>query len=345
MKTSKYEAIPMSIHRLIFLTLILLAFPSCRDSKNTSKKGEYPKSKVIINTWPGLSPFYLAKSKGFDLAEGVQLEIEMSENVDARRSSLLSGEADLVGITLDTIVIANSKSIPMTIIAESDIFFGGDGIIASKEIQSVSGLRGKRIACAEGQPSHFFLLHLLKNEGMGSDDFKLIPADDGSQAATLFAAGQVDAAVTWDPWISQAEKLTQGHVLITTKEAPGLLLGILAANRDLLPERVDRISRVMRAWFRAVEYCRTNREEAYALMAGNYNVSVEEFARMIAGAQLADLEENKKILGTKTSPGPAFQLAIDASDLWQAAGAIDNPVDPKSVFDWSVLEQLTARRN
>ncbi len=324
----------------IFPMLFSLALLSCIEKEADQPHKSLPKSKVIINTWPGLGPFYVAKAKGFDVEEGVELTIVMSENVDARRSALLSGEADLVGITLDTIVIANSKKVPMTVVAESDMSFGGDGIIATNEIQTVADLKGKRIACAEGQPSHFLLLHLLRSQGLRPKDFELVPADDGSQAATLFAAGQVDAAVTWDPWISQAEKLTPGHVLVTTKDAPGLLLGILAANRTLLQERKDRITRVMRAWFKAVEYCRTHQEEAYTLMASQYNVQADEFARMIAGAKLADREENRKTFGTASSPGPVYQLAVDASDLWLEAGAIEGSVNPRDVIDWSIQEAL-----
>jgi len=75
---------------------------------------------------------------------------------------------------------------------------------------------------------------VLRKEGLGPQDITFVPADDGSQAAQLFTSGRVDAAVTWDPWISKAESLTGGHVLITTRDTPGVLLGIVAANSELL---------------------------------------------------------------------------------------------------------------
>jgi NitT/TauT family transport system substrate-binding protein len=102
----------------------------------------------------------------------------------------------------------------------------------------------------------------LKKHNLGPGDIKLVPADDGGQAAFLFISGRVDAAVTWDPWISQAGKLTKGHVLVTTKDEPGLILGIVAANKNLILQRADRIKRTLKAWFKAVEYCRKYPDEA-----------------------------------------------------------------------------------
>lgn len=311
-----------------------------KDGQTADSRAELPVVKVAINTWPGLGPFYVARAKGFDREEGIDLQVAMTENTEARTSSLVSGEVDLVGITLDNIVISRARGLPLVVVGKSDISYGGDGIIAKREIRSVADLKGKRVACPEGLPSHFLLLHLLRQNGMGPKDVQLVPADDGGQAAFLFTSGDVDAAVTWDPWISQTEKLAGGHVLITTREAPDLLLGIVAANKNLLPERSDRIARAMRAWFKAVEYTKANADEAAAIMSKEFNVPPDEFQRMAAGARLADLPDTLKTFGTAAQPGPVRQLALAASELWMASGVIDKPVAPENVIDWTIIDKL-----
>jgi NitT/TauT family transport system substrate-binding protein len=328
---------------LTFFALVLGL--GCRpdDSENgqgTSAAAELPVVKVAINTWPGLGPFYVAHAKGFDREEGIELQVTMTENTEARTSSLVSGETDLVGITLDNIVISRARGLPLVVVGKSDISYGGDGIIAKKEIHSVADLKGKRVACPEGLPSHFLLLYLLRQNGMGPADIELVPADDGGQAAFLFTSGNADAAVTWDPWISQTEKLAGGHVLITTREAPNLLLGIVAANKNYLPERADRITRAMRAWFKAVEYTKTHADESAAIMSKEFNVPPADFKRMAAGAQLTDLPDTLKTFGTASQPGPVRQLTVDASELWMASKVIDKPVAPEEVIDWTVIDKL-----
>jgi NitT/TauT family transport system substrate-binding protein len=316
--------------------LFALAIGSCRPSQN----GGLPTVKVAINTWPGLGPYYVAKAKGFDKEEGIQLDVIMNEDTVGRHSSLAAGEVDLVGITLDSVIIARSRGVPMTVIGQSDFSYGGDGIIAKKDIQTVADLKGKKIACAEGLPSHFFLLVVLRKQGLGPNDITFVPADDGSQAAQLFTSGQVDAAVTWDPWISKAESLTSGHVLITTRDTPDVLLGIVAANSELLTQRKDQIYRSQKAWLKAVEFCRQNPDEAAQIMAKEFNVPVDDFKRMANGAQLADLNEELRVFGTAQQPGLIVQLAKDANDLWLQSGAIKKPVDPKDVIDWSIVDEL-----
>jgi NitT/TauT family transport system substrate-binding protein len=330
----------MSKPIVLFSLLLLLTFSNCRSNSGDT----LPIVKVAINTWPGLGPYYVARAKGFDKEEGIQLEVIMNEDTVGRNTSLAAGEVDLVGITLDSVVIARARGVPMKVVGQSDYSFGGDGIITSRDIKSVADLRGKKIACAEGLPSHFFLLTVLGKHGLGPEDITFVPADDGSQAAQLFTSGRVDAAVTWDPWISKAESLTNGHVLITTRDTPGLLLGIVAANSDRLPNRRDDIVRSQRAWFKAVEFCRQNPDEAAQIMAKEFNVPVDDFKRMAAGAQLANREEDLKTFGTAAQPGPIAQLARDASTLWLKVRAIKKPVDPIEVIDWSVTDQLRERK-
>lgn len=305
-----------------------------------------PTVKVAINTWPGLGPYYVAHAKGFDGEEGVSLEVIMTEDTVAHNSSLASGEVDLVGITLDNVIISESNGLPMTVIGESDFSNGGDGILATEDIKNVADLKGKRVACPIGLPSHFFLLYLLHKNKLVPKDIVLVPVDDGGQAGTVFASGKVDAAVTWDPWISRAQSKTngRGHVIITTRDTPGLVLGIVAANKKTLPERVDRIYRAQKAWFKAVQYCRDHPEECNAIMAKEYNVPIQEFGAMLAGAKLADLEETKKTFGTASKPGPIYELAKDASNLWLNAGAIKKPVAPEDVISWTIMERFSAEK-
>jgi NitT/TauT family transport system substrate-binding protein len=337
----------MANRRLSILAILLFLglLAGCRSDTATGgyqagKGRDLPTVKVAINTWPGLGPYYVAKAKGFDREQGIQLNIVMSEDTVARHSSLAAGEVDLVGITLDAVVIARSRGVPMTVVGQSDFSFGGDGIIANDAIKTVADLRGKRIACAEGLPSHFFLLLVLRKHNLGPKDFTLVPADDGSQAALMFTSGRVDAAVTWDPWISKAESLTKGHVLITTRETPGVVLGIVAANSELLPQRKDRIYRSQKAWLKAVDFCRQHPDEAAQIMAKEYNVPIADFKRMAGGAQLADLQEELRTFGTAHQPGPIVQLAKDANNVWLEAGAIKKAVEPTEVINWTVVDEL-----
>jgi sulfonate transport system substrate-binding protein len=101
----------------------------------------------------------------------------------------------------------------------------GEGLLVKKDspIQSVSDLKGKRIALNRGSNVHFFLVKLLEKNGLKNDDVRpvyLTPAD----AWAALEGGSVDAWAIWDPYMSAAIDRSGARVL---QDAEGV-----AANRE-----------------------------------------------------------------------------------------------------------------
>src|SRR5207245_10261022 len=76
---------------------------------------------------------------------------------------------------------------------------GGDAIAVDASIKSVKDLKGKKLACAEATPSHYFALYVLTQGGLTNRDVDWKFTDSAVDAANVFKAGQVDAAVSWAP--------------------------------------------------------------------------------------------------------------------------------------------------
>lgn len=71
-------------------------------------------------------------------------------------------------------------------------------------LQSVAGLKGRRVVLNKGSNVHYLLLRLLEEAGLAYRDVNLAflpPAD----ARAAFERGSVDAWVIWDPFASAAE--------------------------------------------------------------------------------------------------------------------------------------------
>src|SRR5260370_18325205 len=70
-------------------------------------------------------------------------------------------------------------------------------------------MAGKKVAFAPYTPSHFLLWNGLKTSGLSTGQRneifnKAVHTKDGIEPATLFAQQKVDAAVAWDPDMSDA---------------------------------------------------------------------------------------------------------------------------------------------
>jgi NitT/TauT family transport system substrate-binding protein len=317
------------------IVILTLGFGSCRNSTNGGKPN--PIVRVNIVTWPGYGPLYIAKEKGFFKDEGVDVDIQIQENTQARHAALVSGQVDLVGITLESVIHSNAPGIPMKVIGITDISNGGDGIIVKKDIQSIQDLKGKRVAFPEGQPSHLFLLYHLEKAGMSQKDIVPVYTDDAGKAGELFVAGQVDAAVTWEPWLSRISDEKKGSVLVNSKGVKDILIGILAANANKLPADQDKLQRFLRGWYRGLEYVQTHKDEALPIMARNFQLQPEEFSVIMNGLRFINKDEAKRLLGAEGGGGDFYGISEYEAELWRKSGVIAEGVQPSRVYTGDVI--------
>ena len=81
-------------------------------------------------------------------------------------------------------------------------------------IHSVTQLRGKRIAVAQGSSSDYHLLTVLKKAGLSVHDVTLDYLQPAEGLAAL-SSGHVDAWDVWSPFVEQAEGQAHAHALVT----------------------------------------------------------------------------------------------------------------------------------
>lgn len=296
---------------------------------------EVPTFKLSVNTWVGFGPFYLAKEKGFFQEEGVNVDIVVIDDVGQKKAALKSGRIDALGDTIDSFALALDEGVPATAIAQLDISNGADGILATEDVQSVRDLKGKKIAAQKNFVSEAFLNYLLVAEGMSPSDVQVIDMEAGA-AGAAFVSGQVDAAVTFEPWLSKAKERKGGKILVSSAQYPDILVDVLLVNKDYLRKNKDVIKGVLRAWFRAVQYAQQNPQEANAIMAKYYNVSSEGYAEFLPGLKWPSYEENLQYFST----GKAAHVAAVFSDVFLKTGQVKTKPDVGAAIDVSLLQSL-----
>ena len=67
----------------------------------------------------------------------------------------------------------------------------------------IADLKGKNVAVNEGSVSEFYLNVLLGKAGLKESDLNTVNMT-ASDAGGAFVAKRVDAAVTWEPWLTRA---------------------------------------------------------------------------------------------------------------------------------------------
>jgi NitT/TauT family transport system substrate-binding protein len=206
---------------------------------------------------------------------------------------------------------------------------GGDGIVAINSIEAVTDLRGKQIAFPTGEPSHFLLYTILQKNGLKISDVKPVPMD-ADQAGAAFASGKIDAAVTWEPWLSRAKEVGRGHVLATSKQFPGTIEDVLFVRDEVVEKRSAALTGIIKAWYKAVEFVKSNPDEAKAIMGKAFNLGPDKISALFGGIRYEDKSGNEAAFGTSVSEGFLFPLYNEIESAWVSERVItkrDKPTD------------------
>jgi NitT/TauT family transport system substrate-binding protein len=274
----------------------------------------------------------LARDKRFFDEAGVNVELKTFEDPKSRFFALVSGKLDGIATTLDTASLYWSTEHPFRSVLGLDDSKGGDGIVAVDTITSIKDLRGKRVAYNKGSVSHFFLSVLLRQNGLTEKDIQSIQMQQ-DDAGAAFVAHKVDAAVTWEPWLSRAKKTPGGRILVDSSATPGLIVDILLFRSDVIKNHPAAVKGAVQGWFKAVDYWKHNPDESDLLMAkavGGWLKDVKTFRETLDGVRFYDEAINRQYF---TPGGVIYVTAQNAIDIWKSFGMIRGSVAAADLVD------------
>ena len=297
--------------------------------------------KVAHSTWVGYGPFYIAQEQGFFEDEGLEVELILMEDVKTRMPALAAGQIDAAATTVDAVLNFYSARRPFRYLFAVDDSRGGDGIVADRSIRTLAGLKGKRTAFSEGSVSQFFLGVLLREAGLSLADIEPVNMTAGD-AGAAFMAGSVDAAVTWEPWLTRGSLAERGHVLVDSSTSPGLITDVIVTTEEGLETRTADLQAFYRAWVRAVEWRKANEHEADGIMArgvGGWLKETQMFKETRSGVAYYDDAMNRSFIGTAHTPGTIIGPIGNALELGRESGLFDHDLDPASLIAVEVVNQ------
>lgn len=309
----------------------MLAFSALPADAGTMRLG--------MTTWVGYGPMFLARDKGFFKENGLDVELRIIEDASIYMAAVAAGELDGNASTLDEIMKYRSPDFCFKAVAALDDSHGGDGVLVREDVKSLKDLKGQQVGMNEGSVSQFWFNILLTREGMTEKDLQItnMTADD---AAAAFIAGQIPAAVTWEPHLSLVRSKKQGKVLIDSAETPGLIVDVVDLTCDYIKNNPKDVEAFNKGLFKAVEFIKTNPEEAYAIMAkgvGGYLEKPEDFAEAAKGVRFYDKARNIEFFGTKDA-GEAKDLMAMGNKIWGGFQKMKMEIGYDDLIDLSFID-------
>jgi NitT/TauT family transport system substrate-binding protein len=225
---------------------------------------------------------------------------------------------------------------------------GADGVIGKQGINSIEDLAGKKVAFAPYTPSHFLLWNGLKTSGLSTaqrDEIfnQAIHTKDGIEPATLFAQEKVDAAVAWDPDMSDAVAKRPGSKKIyDTKIANRLIADILVVSDNFSAKHPQTLLKFAQGWLEGVEFIKTQPERAYNLIGTvkDFNIPSDLAKTMLGGVKLADYADNRSFMGSAGSNSDYANILGMAQDMYRESMIIKHTFNPEESLDRRYVDKL-----
>src|SRR5205823_6021841 len=185
-------------------------------------QAEDTKVAIGISGWTGFAPLTLAKEAGIFKKNGLDVTLRKIPQKD-RHLAIASGDVQCAATTVETWVVWNANGVATTQIFQLDKSYGADGLVVRNSIQKIADLKGKTVAAsAPGTAPYFTLAWFLKKNGLSVKDVKVVTLEPQAAAnAFVSSAGDLDAAMTYEPYLSAVRaKPEAGKIIATTLDYP-----------------------------------------------------------------------------------------------------------------------------
>src|SRR6266496_759655 len=201
--------------------------------------------KMGIEPWIGYGPWWIVISKGYDRKHGVQIKSSTFTTDADINSAFAAHRIDAENLATHTGIRFLGSGVKLKFVLFEDVSLTADAMLAGPKIHSIKDLKGKKVAYEEGTTSDLLLRYALAKNGMSIKDIKVvpIPAADAGAAAI---AGRVDAAVTYEPYLTAALKQGKGfHLIYTAGQRPGIISDLLGVDPAFAAAHPDAVTGIL----------------------------------------------------------------------------------------------------
>jgi NitT/TauT family transport system substrate-binding protein len=228
---------------------------------------------------------------------------------------------------------------------------GADGLIGRQGINSIEDLAGKVVAFAPYTPSHFLLWNGLKSSGLGTEQraeifSRAVHTKDGIEPATLFAQQKVDAAVAWDPDMSDAVTKRPGSKKIyDTRVANRLIADILVVSDQFAARNPQTLIKFAEGWLEGVAFITEQPSRAYTLIGTikDFNIPSDLAKTMLGGVKLADYADNVAFFGTRGTDSDYANIFRMAQEMYREERLAKRVSDPEATVDRRYIQALSGK--
>jgi NitT/TauT family transport system substrate-binding protein len=314
------------------------ALNGCNQTNNTASSSSTKPIEIGVVPWVGWGRIHIAETKGMFKEAGLNVKHTDFQTVTDVNTALLAKRMDLSWLVATDLIVLTSQAPGLKLIQVAD-FSGEVDTIVGNGINRPADLKGKKLAREDVPYEIVFVERYLQSIGLTDKDVEIIslPAPD---AAAAFAAGKVDAAAIYEPFVTKALKERSGSQVLFTAKDSNVIANGLAGHEAALKGRREEILTYLRVLDKAQNYMLTNPIECNELIAKWTGSKAEEITVQLKQVKMLDIAANK---ATAFATGHPLNLASSldaAAAILVKAGKAPKLVAGKDLVDDSFVKAL-----
>lgn len=288
--------------------------------------------------WVGYGPWHIAEDQGYFEENGIEVEQTVFGASD-RIAAFASGELDVANFAVHSAYLLQQQGVEFRLVALLDYSLEADGVLAGPGIDSPEDLEGLDVAFEPASASEIMMAATLEQGGLTLDDVNAVPLS-AADAASAVIAGQVDAAVTYEPYISPSIADDPDlSTIFTGAEMPGIVSDILVVRDDFIEENPEAVEALIASWGASIDYFEENEQEAKAIIAeGVGAANPEDLEDAFAGVEFFGVEDGLHELTDGDYRNDIMPMMVERA---AEADIIEQPdIDLDALVDTSFLEAV-----
>lgn len=276
---------------------------------------------------------------------GIKVNISIINDATQSSNALISGKLDAAGYTINRTAFLSQKfensGIDVIMPFITNFSNGGDGIIAKPNIKSVNDLTKAKIGVPQFSEAHSLVVWFVNQSDLSTsakqsiiDNLIFFATPD--EAAKAFFAGQIDVAATWEPYLTQAQNMSDAHILFSTASSSSLIMDGILFNEKFAKAHPDVVSAFIDGALQASDMYDTEFDTIKKVMPMFSTASDQDVKDNCTSAKLTTYADNLKLFN-----GTAKTIYTDMCNVWDSIGETVNKDLVNTIFDSQYIEALS----
>ena len=231
------------------------------------------KMTIATGVDPAFSQFYVAKEAGLFGKNGLDVTINTGPSGSAMVPFLVNNQVQ-AAYGSDLAGVINHQVDPNIVAVADGTYLANWESVVARDIDSLEGLKGKKVGVAMGTGAEIFWRRLLAKRSLNPADYTLVNVEAPEMLAAL-ERNDIDAFAVWEPWPTRTLKAVKGARVLATNAGVYNNVNFIYMNRGWIEQNRATAEKFVKALCEANDIIEKDRPAAAAMVAKFLKMPVE----------------------------------------------------------------------